>query len=82
MVTSMEVVVTSRDFSMTSARQVRVELSWLDMMTGFRVSVLFFDARLELGGGMPTVASCLHFCWLLLVSLAVMQEKVESTETC
>ena len=78
----MEVAVTPRDFSITSAQRVRVELNWLEIMTRFRVSILFCNACFELGGSMLPVASCLHFYWLLLVSLEVVQERAESTETC
>lgn len=55
--------VVSRDFSITSARRLRVKLSELDRTTGFRASVLFFDARLELEGCMPVsdLASYLRF---------------------
>ena len=77
---SMEIVVTSRDFSMTSARWVRVKLSWLEMMTGFSISILLFDPHLELGGSISPVTSCLHFQWLLLVSLEVMWEGAECME--
>ena len=77
---SIEVAVTSRDFSMTSARRVRVELSWLEMMTGFSISVLFLDPHLELDGSISPVALRLHFWWLLLVSLDVVQEGAEFME--
>jgi hypothetical protein len=68
---SIEVEVTSRDFSMTLARRVRVELSWFVIITGFKVSVLFLDVRLELDGGTSPVALCLCFRLLLVVSVSL-----------
>ena len=62
--------VTSSDFSITSARQLRVELRALEIMTGFRLSVLLLDALLELVICVSPInlASYLRFLrWLLLM---------------
>jgi hypothetical protein len=60
--------------------QLSVEFRALEIMTGFRSSVLLLDARLELGGCilLADLASCLHFRdWLLLASLPVVTELIE-----
>jgi len=65
---------------MTSARRLSVELRALEIITGFRSSVLLFDARLELGGCAPPIelASYLRFqTWLLVASLSVVRECAE-----
>lgn len=68
------VAVASRVLSITSAMRLRVELRALEIITGFKSSVLLFDARLELGGRIPLrdPASCLRFRnWELPASLAL-----------
>ena len=75
--------VASRVLSITSTMRLRVELRALEIMTGFKSSVLLFDARLELGGCIPLIdlASCLRFrSWLLPASLPVVIECVEPVE--
>jgi len=73
----------SRVLSITSTMRLRVELRALAMITGFRSSVLLFDARFELGGCIPLIdlASCLRFrSWLLPASLPVVIEWAEPIE--
>lgn len=73
----------SRDFSITSARRLRVELRALVMITGFRSLVLLFNDRLELGGRVPPAdrPSCFRFRFLVLPgSLSVFREIAESID--
>ena len=55
--------VASSVLSITSMMRLRVELSTFEMITGFRLLVLLFDAHLELGGFILLIdlASCLRF---------------------
>jgi hypothetical protein len=57
------VAVASSVFSITSARQLRVELRAFNIMTGFRSLVLLFADRLELEGRVPPAdcPSCFRF---------------------
>jgi hypothetical protein len=68
-----------RDFSIMSARQLRVELRAFEMITGFRSPVLLLDALLELGSSMLSiVASNFHFqCWLLPMEPRECMELIE-----
>ena len=73
-------VVTSSVLSIKSAMQLSVKLRALEMMTGFKSSVLLFDACLELGSCISLIdlASWLRFqSWLLLLSLPVVTEPIE-----
>ena len=81
--------VASSELSITSMMWLRVELSTFEIIMGFRLSVLLFDACSELGGFIPLIdlVSCLRFhCWppvlrLLLASLPVVIECAEPIET-
>lgn len=73
----------SRVLSITSAMQLKVDFRAFEMITGFRLLVVLFDAHLELGGCIPlaNLASCLRFqSWLLPASLPVVIECTEPIE--
>ena len=75
--------VASSVLSITPTMRLRVKLSAFEMIMGFRLSVLLFDARLELGLILLIdLVSCLHFqCWPPVLRLPVVIECAEPIET-